>query len=86
MNSLYEHTTEDFVDIPMGVPAVALSCHGSHEGVQHQVLMLKERLHFPEDFLKVSTSKTHLLHIWSSEMHQHTKALNCSILNVVLGD
>lgn len=34
MNSLCEHTTEDFVDIPMGVPAAALSCHGNHEGIQ----------------------------------------------------
>lgn len=33
MNSLSEHTTEDFVDIPTGVPAAALSCHGNHEGV-----------------------------------------------------
>lgn len=33
MNSLYEHTTEDFVDILTGVPAAALSCHGDHEGV-----------------------------------------------------
>lgn len=34
MNSLYEHTTEDLVDIHMGVPHATLSCRGDHEHVQ----------------------------------------------------